>query len=277
MVSIGPFSVSLLVLLLALAIAAGVTRWLDPRPATSDETRRPRASAMLLDMLLIAVLVARLAFVASAWSSYADAPLSILRIGDGGFLPWPGIIAGLAWGLWRSRRHAGLARPVAFAAGAGVASWLLLGFALGLLQASVIRLPEQRLARLEGGEMELAALAGKPVVVNLWATWCPPCLREMPMLAEAQRRHGDVHFVFVNQAEDAASVRAYLQRSQLQLDNLLLDPFSSVAEAVGSRGLPTTLFFDAQGRLVHSHVGELSAASLDQRLQRIGTDTRAGR
>src|SRR3546814_864982 len=58
--------------------------------------------------------------------------------------------------------------------------------------------------------------------------------------------------------------------SHLQLSNVLLDPFSSVMQESGSRGLPTTLFFDADGRLVDTHMGELSNASLAVKLRRFG-------
>src|SRR3546814_7473677 len=70
-------------------------------------------------------------------------------------------------------------------------------------------------------------MTGEPMVVNLWATWCPPCRREMPVLAKAQEERGDVTFVFVNQGESESEIRDYLRESHLQLSNVLLDPFSS--------------------------------------------------
>src|SRR3546814_2059544 len=67
-----------------------------------------------------------------------------------------------------------------------------------------------------------------------------------------------------------SEIRDYLRESHLQLSNVLLDPFSSVMQESGSRGLPTTLFFDADGRLVDTHMGELSNASLAVKLRRFG-------
>ena len=103
-------------------------------------------------------------------------------------------------------------------------------------------------------------------MVNLWATWCPPCQREMPVLQKAQAARPDVHFVFVNQGESAQQVAAYLARSGLQLRNVLLDAKGDAGTALGHRALPTTLFFDAEGRLVDTRLGELSEASLAERL-----------
>jgi len=113
------------------------------------------------------------------------------------------------------------------------------------------------------------AARGRPVVVNLWASWCGPCRQEMPVLAAAQQREAQIGFLFVNQGEPAATVRAYLEAQQLPLREVLLDTRSQLGPAVGSRGLPTTLFYDAQGRLVDAHVGVLNAAALEGRLRRL--------
>ena len=111
--------------------------------------------------------------------------------------------------------------------------------------------------------------AGRPLVVNLWATWCGPCRHEMPLLADAQRRRTDVAFAFANQGEDAATAQRYLADSGLALDHVLLDPGKAIGAATGSRALPITLFYAADGRLVDTHVGALTAGSLEAALRRI--------
>ena len=90
---------------------------------------------------------------------------------------------------------------------------------------------------------------------------------EMPMLAAAQQHETVVGFLFVNQGESDSAVRAYLTDQGLPLREVLLDPHSRLGPAVGSRGLPTTLFYDARGRQVDAHFGVLTAAALQARLR----------
>ena len=91
----------------------------------------------------------------------------------------------------------------------------------------------------------------------------------MPVLERAQRATPGVAFVFANQGESAETVKAYLAAESLVLKNMLLDPSGSVAAAASAPGLPTTLFFDATGQLVDRRMGELSPATLAQRLERL--------
>ncbi len=130
-----------------------------------------------------------------------------------------------------------------------------------------LRLPGMTLERLEGGTLALSQLAGKPVVVNLWASWCGPCRREMPALRKAQLAHPGVAFIFVNQGETPDEIRAYLSRQDIVLDNIVLDDKAALARFLGSKALPSTFFFDRDGKLVARRVGELSAATLSQHLQ----------
>ena len=128
-------------------------------------------------------------------------------------------------------------------------------------------LPTVALITIAGESVNLTTLAkGQPIVVNLWASWCPPCRREMPVLAAAQQRETGVTFVFANQAEGADTALRYLRTHAFTLANVVFDPRAKLGRAVGSTGLPTTLFYDASGRLVNAHLGELSPASLASQL-----------
>lgn len=266
MVSLGPFPMSLVVLLVALSIAVAVS-W---RVARIPGQPPLKVMPTILDMLVVGVIAARLGFIVEWWPQYLADPWAVIRLGDGGYSIWPGVLAGLAFGAWRARRIKPLRRPLLVGVTAGLAAWAVLGGTLALIQQSTLKLPATELTTLDRTTTSLPALSGKPMVVNLWATWCPPCRREMPVLARAQANRGDVTFAFVNQGEPEQAVRDYLRDEDMQLRNVLLDLFSAVSQEAGSRGLPTTLFFDADGRLVDTHMGELSEASLAQKLQRFG-------
>jgi thiol-disulfide isomerase/thioredoxin len=108
----------------------------------------------------------------------------------------------------------------------------------------------------------MSDFSGRPLVVNLWASWCAPCRRELPVLRDAQLAEREVVFVFADQGEPAATVRAYLAHQQLSLRNALMDPLGSLAVHAGTSAVPTTLFFDEHGVLVKAHTGELSAMVL---------------
>lgn len=264
---IGPLSLPYSVLLTLLAIALGgfVARRLARAAGTEAEPT-------LTHMLLVGVVAARLAFVWEWREQYFDLPLSILDIRDGGWEPTAGVVVALLFGLQRARRRAGLRKPVLAAAFTTGMVLLLGGVATSLMPAPAVPVPPLTLSSLEGRPVFLADFAGsKPTVVNLWATWCPPCQREMPVLQQAQAANPDVNFVFVNQGEDASTIAVFLDRHGLALRNVLVDPQHRTGAALGHRALPTTLFFDAQGRLADTRIGELSQATLTQRLASLRT------
>lgn len=88
----------------------------------------------------------------------------------------------------------------------------------------------------------------------------------------AARTHGA--FLFVNQGESPATVQSFLQQQGFTLREVLLDSGSSLGQAIASRGLPITLFFDAKGRQVDAHFGILNPAALESRLRQLRTAPR---
>lgn len=262
-VMIGPLVLPVSLLVTLVAVIAGIA--VGNRIARSDGVHVER---ILLFVIAIAVLTARAAFVGVYWDRYANEPWRIIDVRDGGFRLALGVLAAVIAGGWVAWRRADKRKAVIAGVLSGTLLWIA-GTAMADLFPVDGGLPELTLGDLDGKEVSLKALAGKPVVLNLWATWCPPCRREMPVLEEAQRTVPGVNFVFVNQGESAETIRAYLNEQSLTLENVLLDPTGSVAAVAHAPGLPTTLFFDAEGKLVDRRMGELSPATLAQRLERL--------
>lgn len=103
----------------------------------------------------------------------------------------------------------------------------------------------------EGRRQDFSAFAGKAVVVNFWATWCAPCVREMPQLdALAGRDPARLAVVALSQDRDRALVTGFYARLQLRNLAPYLDPAGAIARQFAVRGLPTSLLIDPQGRLV---------------------------
>ncbi|HBP0978941.1 TlpA disulfide reductase family protein [Comamonas sp. Y6] len=265
MIGVGPFSVQVVAVFAAVLLAWMVARLVAKRLPDSPYKA---TGGMLLDAVFLGGVVARLGYIAQWWEEYAQSPMSMIFIGDQGFSLWVGVLAALAFIWWRTRSIRALRRPLLMGVTAGLLAWSAAVGVLGLLQRSAPPLPALTLATLDEKPVVLNSYTGRPVVLNLWASWCPPCRREMPVFEQAQAQYPDISFVMVNQGESAQQARAFLDAENLQLKDVLLDPASKTMQAVASRGLPTTLFFDEHGRLVDTHLGELSMASLKSTVSR---------
>ena len=260
-IALGPLvlPVATLLVLAAILAANGVAEWYRRR-------RGQDAGPILWKMIGAGLLAARAVFVLRHHDIYLASPLAALDIRDGGFDRMVGLIVACAIAAELTRRRPQLRRPVLAATLAGCAFWFggtLLSQALAPPHAP---LPELSVRRLDGSEVALRSFQGKPLVVNLWATWCPPCRREMPALAAMQGKRPDLGFVFVNQRESAGTVQAFLAAQGLRMENVVTDPAGQLAARTGSVGFPTTLFYDARGMLRFRHAGELSQATLREKL-----------
>lgn len=278
--TLGPLALPLPPLLLA---AGGAVALLALRLLAARRPRDEReAMANVLWLALgLGLLAARALHVLRHAEAYAASPWSVIDIRDGGWHAVAGTVTALVVVMLRAASKADWRRPLLMSAVAGVITWQVAGEAAMLRQAGGEALPPVPLTALAaptaapgpggvaGSEPRPlpALLDGRPLVINLWASWCGPCRAEMPVLAAAQAREHGVRFLFVNQGEAAPVVQAWLARERLALHDIWLDPASALGPAVGSPALPTTLFVDARGRRVGAHVGVLNEAALRVRLQ----------
>lgn len=198
MSGIGPFPIQVVTVIAAVLLA-----WLTARIVGRRMPDVPykAAGSMILDAVVWGLLAARLAYIAQWWEEYLATPRSMIAIGDGGFIWWVGVLVVVAY-IWRRTRSAHILRvPVLAGVMAGVVAWTLAGGVLALLLRSAPPLPDLQLATLDEHPVSLGEYAGRPIVLNLWASWCPPCRREMPVFEQAQTEFPDVAFVLVNQGK----------------------------------------------------------------------------
>ena len=260
--TIGSFALAInhLLLILALALATLVGWRVAKRGGENPES-------VLFSLFLLGLLAARIGFVIAYWRYFHQDPLQMLDLRDGGFVVWAGLLAVVVSAVIWGWRRAGLRRPLRWELCSGLAFWLLASLSSNLYEKGT-QLPDMVLRNANGESVQLGSYKGGPLVINLWATWCPPCRREMPVLQNAQHQHENVTFLFVNQGESMQSVSTFLETQGLNLSNVLFDSGGQLGQKVGSMALPTTLFYNADGRLLASHLGELSEASLARALER---------
>jgi thiol-disulfide isomerase/thioredoxin len=249
-VQIGPLAMATDRLLALLAIwgflaVAGII-------ATRLDTRARRAGWIAI---LAGVLAARIGFILVNLDAFMVEPWTMLAIWQGGFSVLPGIAAAAVAIMVTMGRN-----PSAIALMATLGVLTLLHAGATSLEQQTRPMPQLALADLRGDEVHLGR-AGRPMVINLWATWCPPCRREMPMLIDVAH-NSEIPVLLVNQAEDSATIEAFLTAEGLTGDAVLTDPGGLLGQAIASPALPTTLFVDAHGNIADLHAGEISRAAL---------------
>ena len=125
---------------------------------------------------------------------------------------------------------------------------------------------------LDGGELDLNELRGRPVIVNFWLTTCEPCVREMPALDGAMDDRGDTGLVVVgiNYAETPDTIKAFLDELDTAIDFPIgLDDSGDIVAAYDVAALPTTFFVDRGGLIRYRRIGEVTPEHLEVGLERI--------
>ena len=116
------------------------------------------------------------------------------------------------------------------------------------------------LTALDGKTYDLDALRGKVVLINFWATWCPPCRREMPDMEKLYRRFSSKGLVVLAVSDEKRETVEDFLKKQDYTFPVLLDPDRKVNSAFGIEGIPNSFLFDREGKLV--------GQSIDMRTER---------
>jgi peroxiredoxin len=129
--------------------------------------------------------------------------------------------------------------------------------------------PDFTLTSLDGAKVRLSDLRGHPVVVNFWATWCPPCKEEMPYFEQVGRKYRDEGVVFLGiSEEDASAIRDFVTKGGYDW-TFLLDPESKAYNGYQVTGFPESYFVDKNGVLRDKVIGPMTVDMLEMRLARI--------
>ena len=255
-VALGPLVISTDRLLALLAIAAfiGLVSFL------TRKSSRPMSNAATA-AVVAGLVMGRIGYVALHIPSFSDDPLSALAIWQGGFSVIAGIVGAALVLVVTLRRAAVLYRSLA---SLGIAVMVWAAAAHHLLAETAIPLPKGLVAyTIDGQPVAIDSFRGKPFVINLWATWCGPCQREMPMLMRAAAARPAVPVLFIDQGETPDVVAAFVAAKRLTSPNILIDRSHDFSRAAGSGALPTTLFVAGDGMIRESHAGVISRAAFD--------------
>ena len=133
--------------------------------------------------------------------------------------------------------------------------------------------PDFEVIDKEGNPVKLSSFFGKPIVLNLWASWCGPCQSEMPDFNEKYAGlGGDVHFVMVNMTdggrETVETASAFIEKNGYDFP-VLFDTESEAAMTYGAYSLPTSFFINAEGHVIAQAVGAIDAATLQKGIDMI--------
>lgn len=212
------------------------------------------------------VIAARLAYVAAHAEEFWLEPLAILKFWQGGFLASAGIAVAalyLALTVPKEQRFRFLALLLAISG-----SWYAVDRLITTSTSSPLAVEPALLRSLDGEPINAELIKGRPYVANLWADWCPPCRREMPLLAEFASRNPDVLFLFVNQGDVGSTAAKLPAEHGIQRSTVLLDETAKLSAAYGG-ALPTTIFVGPDGLVRAVHTGEIGRAALSEKLKLI--------
>ncbi len=128
-------------------------------------------------------------------------------------------------------------------------------------------MPEFGFATCTGEELTTASLEAKPLLINFWATWCPPCVKELPNFAELHEKFGDeVNILGVSVDQHPEFVKKFLDKNDLPY--MLAWDSEGIAADLGFRSIPVTVAVDADGNVASVHKGYASTEDLAELVER---------
>jgi len=127
--------------------------------------------------------------------------------------------------------------------------------------------PEFTLLLPDGRHTSLSDLKGRPVLINFWATWCPPCRAEMPELLQAARDYPDLVLLAVNVSEAPGSVSKFAEQFRMDVP-VIIDPTGTISDRYSITGLPTSIFLAPDGTVTSVRPGAINRAVIDSVLGR---------
>jgi cytochrome c biogenesis protein CcmG/thiol:disulfide interchange protein DsbE len=113
--------------------------------------------------------------------------------------------------------------------------------------------PNFDVATLDGGQVRLADFKGRPVVVNIWATWCAPCKLEHPVLVDMAGKGVEIVGILYKDPNGEDAARELLKREGNPFAHIGLDPLGDLGIAIGNTGVPESFLIDANGMIVKTH------------------------
>ena len=269
----------------AFVISVALAMWIASHLARRAALDASRARRIMAGGVIAGLVAARLAYAAVHWVVFAPQPWTILYFWAPGYLPVAGLAGGALYLLYQLRRpvqRLPYLRTVTSGLAAGALLLAASLIALDRLPSQTTlragdRVPDFQLVNLEGDNVALSSLKGKAVVLNFWATWCPPCREEMPLLESAweQFRSRNVVIVGIALGQAADTVRPFVDSNGISYP-VWTDPDSEAGGAVDSNaifdwfdsaGVPTTVFIRPDGVIAGIHVGELHATGLMKSLE----------
>jgi len=270
-----------------LVFSALLAIWLVRRVAIFLNIDAVLSASIAEYSLWVGIAASRLGYVVWNWSAFADKPWTAVYFWQPGYSIAAGLVAALVYALYRIIKQQRVVRSsIAAALGAGftLPAILFTGMLITMnkfVDPNVLTpgdsVSQYQLTDLNGKPVSFDDYKGKGMVVNFWATWCPPCRREMPLLESVyqQYKSQDVIVIGISMGEPRDIVRRYVGSvgvtypiwgNRARPEQVTIENGVVLSEKFNVVGLPTTFFIDRNGTIQSSRVGELNRAILQERI-----------